>query len=87
MEQTAKCITWLSQIEVAAKFSNSLFRELICQGMAPSMLHVLVELSAMFTDNEIKDMILANFSDIPSTAEAAVKLQNLQMKLNKPLIT
>ena len=83
----AECITWLSQIEAAAKFSNSSFRELICQGMAPSMLHVLVELSAMSTDKEIKDMILANFSDIPSTAEAAVKLQNLQMKLSKPLIT
>ena len=55
--------------------------------MAPSMLHVLAELSATSTDKEIKDMILANYSDIPSTAEAAAKLQNLQMKLNKPLVT
>ena len=39
----AKCITWLSQIEAASKFSNSSFRELICQGMASSMLHVLAE--------------------------------------------
>ena len=82
----AKCITLLSQIEAASKFSNSSFRELICQGMAPSMLHVLAELSATATDKEIKDIILANFSDIPSTAEAAAKLQSLHMKLNEPLI-
>ena len=44
-------------------------------------------LSATSTDQEIKDVILANYSYIPSTAEAAAKLQCLQMKLNKPLIT
>ena len=31
----AECITWLSQIEAAASFSNTSFRELICQSMAP----------------------------------------------------
>ena len=70
----AECITWLSQIEAAAKFSNLSFRELICQGMAPSMLHVLGELSATSTDKEIKDIILTNFSDILSIAEAAARL-------------
>ena len=49
--------------------------------MAPSMLHVLGELSATSTDNEIKDVILMNFSDILSTAEAAARLQNPQMKM------
>ena len=43
--------------------------------MAPSMLQILEDLSELSTDKEIKDMILANYSDIPSTAEAAVKLQ------------
>ena len=37
----AECITWLSQVESAARFTNTSFRELICQSMAPSMLHVL----------------------------------------------
>ena len=55
--------------------------------MAPSMLHVLSELSPMPTDQEIKDVILANYSDIPSTAEAAAKLQSIQMPLNKPLVS
>ena len=83
----AECITWLSQIEETAKLSNSSFRELICQGMTPLMLHVLEELSATSTDKESKDIILTNFSDIPSTAKAAARLQNLQMKMNKPLVT
>ena len=55
-----ECINWLSQIEVTSKFSNSSFHELVCQGMAPSMLHILSELSPMSTDQEIKDVILAN---------------------------
>ena len=82
-----ECITWLSQIEAAARFSNSPFRELICQSMAPSMLHILGDLSATSTDKEIKDVILPNFSDIPSTAEPAAKLQNLQMRMYEPLVT
>ena len=32
----AECITWLSQIEAAARFSNTSFHELICQSMALS---------------------------------------------------
>ena len=55
--------------------------------MAPSMLHVLTELSATATDQEIKDVILTNFSDIPGTAKAAARQQSLQMKLNEPLFT
>ena len=31
----AECITWLSQIEAAAKFTNTPFRELICQRLHP----------------------------------------------------
>ena len=67
----AECITWLSQIEAAARFTNTSFRELICQSMASSMLHVLSELSALATDEDIKNAILTNYSDIPSTTEAA----------------
>ena len=81
-----ECINWLSQIEATVKFCNSSFIEPVCQGMAPSMLHVLSELSSMFTDWEIKDVILANYSDIPSTAKASAKQQNMQMPPNEPLV-
>ena len=74
-----KWFNWLSQIEATAKYCNKPFREFVCQGMAPSMLHVLANLSELSTDKEIKDIILANYSDIPSTAEAAAKLWKLQI--------
>ena len=46
----AECVTWLSQVEVAAKFSNTPFQELICQSMGPTMLHILSELLALASD-------------------------------------
>ena len=67
----AECITWLSQVEAAARFTNTPFHELICQSMAAAMLHVFSELSALVSDKDIKDVILTNYSDIPSTTEAA----------------
>ena len=66
-----ECITWLSQVEAAARFRNTSFLELIYQSMASAMLHVLSELSALASDEDIKNVILTNYSDIPSTTEAA----------------
>ena len=83
----AECITWLSQIEAAAKFTNTPFRELICQSMAPAMLHVFSDLSALASDADIKEAILTNYSDIPSTTEAATWLQNIQFSMNEPFVT
>ena len=82
-----ECITWLSQVEAAAKFTNTPFRELICQSMAPTMLHVFSDLSALASDADIKEAILTNYSDIPSTTEAATQLQNIQFSMNEPLVT
>ena len=82
-----ECINWLSQIEATAKYCSKPFRELMCQDMAPLMLHILADLSELSTDKEIKDVILANYSDIPSTAEAAAKLQKLQIRPNEPLVS
>ena len=82
----AECITWLSIIEAAARFSNTAFRELICQSMAPSMLHILSELSTLATDEDIKNAILTNYSDIPSTTEAATQLQSMHISPTEPLV-
>ena len=67
----AECINWLSQVEAAARFTNTPFHEIICQSMAPAMLHIFSELSALASDEDIKEVILTNYSDIPSTTEAA----------------
>ena len=83
----AECITWLSQVEAAAKFTNIPFRELICQSMAPAMLHIFSDLSALASNVDIKEAILTNYSDIPSTTEAATRLQNIQFSINEPLVT
>ena len=55
--------------------------------MAPAMLHILSELSALATDKDIKNAILTNYSDIPSSMEAATRLQNMQTSPNEPLVT
>ena len=83
----AECITWLSQVEAAAKFTNTPFRELICQSMAPAMLHVFSDLSALASNADFKEAILTNYSDIPSTTETATQLQNIQFSINEPLVT
>ena len=83
----AECINWLSQVEAASKFTNTPFCELICQSMAPAMLHIFSELSALASDKDIKEAILTNYSDIPSTTEAATWLQNIQISASKPLVT
>ena len=83
----AECINWISQVEAAAKFTNTPFCELICQSMAPTMLHIFSELSAMATDEDIREAILTNYSDIPSTTEAASRLQNIQISAHEPLVT
>ena len=83
----AECINWISQVEAAAKFTNTPFRKLICQSMAPAMLHIFSELTPMATDADIKEAILTNYSDIPSTTEAATRLQNIQISAHEPLVT
>ena len=55
--------------------------------MAPAMLHVFSDLSALASDADIKEVILTNYSDIPSSTEAATRLQNIQFSMNKPLVT
>ena len=50
MMKNIKIFNWISQVEAAAKFTNTPFRKLICQSMAPAMLHIFSELSAMATD-------------------------------------
>ena len=55
--------------------------------MAPAMLHVFSELSALASNEDIKEVILTNYSDIPNTTEAATCLQNIQISASKPLVT
>ena len=51
------------------------------------MLHILSELPAVASDEDIKNAILTNYSDIPSTTEAATRLQSMQTSPTEPLVT
>ena len=51
------------------------------------MLHIFTGLLAFTMDQEVKEVILANYSDIPSTTEVTARLQSLQLVLNEPLVT
>ena len=55
--------------------------------MAPAMLHVFSDLSALASGADIKEVILTNYLDIPSTREAATRLQNIQFSINERLVT
>ena len=83
----SKCLEWLSNIEVIAQHSKKSFRELICQSMSPSLLHIFSSVSAFASDQDIKEILLANYSDVPSMAEAVAKLQNMQISPDEPLAT
>ena len=83
----AECINWLSQVEAAARFTNTPFCKLICQSMAPAMLHIFSELSALASDEDVKEAILTNYSDIKSTTAVATWLQNIQISASEPLVT
>ena len=47
----------------------------------------IFRLSALASDEDIKEAILTNYSDIPSTTEAATQLQNIQISASEPLVT
>ena len=83
----SKCLEWLSNIEVIAQHSKLTFRELICQSMSPSLLHIFSSVSAFASDQDIKEILLANYSDVPSMAKAVAKLQNMQITPDEPLAT
>ena len=81
----SKCLEWLSSVEIIAQHSKKPFRELVCQSMSPSLLHIFSSISEFASDQDIKDVLLANYSDVPSMAEAVAKLQNMQIPPDEPL--
>ena len=80
----SKCLEWLSNVEIIAQHSKKPFRELVCQSMSPALLHIFSSVSAFASDQDIKDILLANYSDIPSMAEAVAKLQNMHIPPDEP---
>ena len=55
--------------------------------MSPTLLHIFSSISAFASDQDIKNILLGNYSDVPSMAEAVAKLQGMQMPPDEPLAT
>ena len=55
--------------------------------MSPTLLHIFSSVSTFASDQDIKDILLANYSDVPNMAEAVAKLQNMQIPPDEPLAT
>ena len=83
----SKCIDWLIQVEAGAQFMNTLLRDIVLSQVSPAIYSILKGLPADATDEEVKQLILLNFSDAGTTTEAALRLENLKMDRNEPLIT
>ena len=71
----AECITWLSQAESAAKIAGISLREMVCGAVSPAILQVLAKLPITASDQDIRNIILANYSDVSNTTEATTKLK------------
>ena len=55
--------------------------------MSPSLLHIFSSVSTFASDQDIKNILLANYSDVPSMAEAVAKLHSIEMLPEEPLAT
>ena len=74
-------------MEAAVQFMSTPLRDIVLSQVSPAIYIVLKGLPADATDEEVKQLILVNFSDAGTTTEAASRLENLKMDKNKPLIT
>ena len=83
----SKCIDWLIQVEAAAQFMNAPLKDIVLSQVSLAIYSILKGLPADATDEEVKQLILSNFSVAGTTTEAASRLENLKMDKNEPLIT
>ena len=86
----SKCIDWLIQVEAAAQFMNSPLKDIVFSPVLPAIYSILKGLPTDATDEEVKQLILSNFSDalmLEQQTEATSRLENLKMDKNDPLIT
>ena len=83
----SKCIDWLIQMEAAAQFMNMPLRDIVLGHVSLAIYNILKDLPPDTMDEEVKQLILSNFSEAGTTTEAASRLENLKMDKNELLIT
>ena len=70
----SKCIDCLNQVEAAAQFMNAPLKDIVLSQVSYTIYSVLKGLPADAMDEEVKQLILSNFSDVGTTTEATSRL-------------
>ena len=74
-------------MEAEAQFMNAPLRDIVLSQVSPAIYSALKGLPADTMDEEVKQLILLNFSDAGIPTEADFRLENLIMDRNESLIT
>ena len=75
----SKCIDWLIQVEGVVQFMNTPLKNIVLSQVSPVIYSVPKGLPADAMDEEVKQLILSNFSDAGTMTEAALRLENLKI--------
>ena len=78
-EDKTKCLPWVNRVHQAAINSSMKFRKALLAKAGPTIFGIVADTPIDMKDLELKQVILANFSDISTPSEAAQKLRTIRM--------
>ena len=80
-----KCLPWVNQLQQAAKCLNTSLRAAFLARAGATVFTIVAATQENIDDLEMKKVVLRNFSDIATPAEAAQKLRNMKMTSDQPI--
>ena len=86
-EDKTKCLPWVNRVHQAAMNSSMKFRKALLAKAGPTVFGIVADTPIDIKDLELKQVILANFSDISTPSEAAQKLRTMRMNPDQPIRT
>ena len=84
-EDKTKCLPWVNRVHQAAINSSIKFRKALLAKAGPTVFGIVADTPIDMKDLELKQVILANFSDISTPSEAAQKLRTIRMSPDQPI--
>ena len=84
-EDKTKCLPWMNRVHQAAINSSMKFRKALLAKAGPTVFKIVADTPINIKDLELKQVILANFSDISTSSEAAQKLRTMRMSPDQPI--
>ena len=86
-EDKTKCLPWVNRVHQAAINSSMEFRKALLAKAGPTVFRIVADTPSDIKDLELKQVILANFSDISTPSEAAQKLRIMRINPDQPIRT